>query len=287
VTKAYVDASVANVGSGNFVSKAGDTMSGPLSLPADPTAPGQASTKHYVDVSSASKADLISGVVPVTELGSGTANNGACLHGDSTWGGTRHREWKRTDRRYAGHHKYATDFGWTVTNSADLSASGAKTISLASCTPGVTGNELKYYVYISGMGTPEAVLVTGGTCAGNSQPGTLQFTTANAHPAGYTVSSASGGLQEAIIAARFTPTNPTGTSQAGKVTVPPGELKSDGQISAWGPYNDQNLAGRFTTQTFTLPRLGKVENYFLRQYDASSPPRYSRFTAALHVDYPF
>jgi hypothetical protein len=115
----------------------------------------------------------------------------------------------------------------------------------------------------------------------------LQFTTANAHPAGYTVSSASGGLQEAIIAARFTPTNPTGTSQAGKVTVPPGELKSDGQISAWGPYNDQNLAGRFTTQTFTLPRLGKVENYFLRQYDASSPPRYSRFTAALHVDYPF
>ena len=87
VTKAYVDASVANVGAGNFVSKSGDTMSGPLVLPADPTAPGQASTKHYVDVSSASKADLVSGVVPVTELGSGTANNGACLHGDSTWGG--------------------------------------------------------------------------------------------------------------------------------------------------------------------------------------------------------
>lgn len=57
--------------------------------------------------------------------------------------------------------------------------------------------------------------------------------------------------------------------------------------SGWGPYNDQNLAGRFSTQTFTLPRLTKVEDYFLRQYDASSPPNYSRYSSALHVDYPF
>jgi hypothetical protein len=55
--------------------------------------------------------------------------------------------------------------------------------------------------------------------------------------------------------------------------------------SGWGPYNDQNLAGRFTTQTFTLPRLGKVEDYFLRQYDSSSPPKYSRYTTGLHVDH--
>lgn len=57
--------------------------------------------------------------------------------------------------------------------------------------------------------------------------------------------------------------------------------------SGWGANNDQNLAGRFTTQTFTLPRLAKIQNYFLRQYDASTPPKYSRFSAALHVDYPF
>ncbi|HEY4053529.1 MAG TPA: hypothetical protein VGL74_07300 [Terriglobales bacterium] len=230
VTKAYVDASVANVGAGNFVSKAGDTMSGPLNLPADPTAPAQASTKHYVDVSSASKADLVSGVVPVTELGSGTANNGACLHGDSTWGGCGSGSGTGLTAGMLA-IKYATDFGWTLTNSADLTTPGTKTISLASCTPGVTGNEPKYYVYISGTGTPEAALVTGGTCAGNNQPGTLQFTTVNAHAAGYTVSSASGGLQEAIIAARFTPTNPTGTSQSGKVIVPPGELKIFARVS--------------------------------------------------------
>ena len=55
----------------------------------------------------------------------------------------------------------------------------------------------------------------------------------------------------------------------------------------WGPYNDQNLAGRFTTQTFTLPRLAKVQDYFLRQFDGSTPPRYSRFSSALHIDYPY
>ncbi len=54
--------------------------------------------------------------------------------------------------------------------------------------------------------------------------------------------------------------------------------------AGWGPYNDQNLAGRFTTQIFTLPRLAKA-NYFLRQYDSSVPPRYSRYSAALHIDY--
>jgi len=55
----------------------------------------------------------------------------------------------------------------------------------------------------------------------------------------------------------------------------------------WGASDDQNLAGRFTTQTFTLPRLAKTEDYYLRQYDASTPPKYSRFSAALHIDYPY
>lgn len=230
VTKAYVDASVANVGSGNFVSKSGDTMTGPLTLPADPAAPNQASTKHYVDVGSASKADLVAGVVPVNQLGSGTANNSACLHGDSTWSGCGTGSGSGLTPGMQA-VKYATDLSWTTPNSADLSTPGAQTVSLASCAPGVTGTEPKYYVYISGTGTPEAVLITGGTCAGNNQPGTLQFTTANSHAAGYNITSASGGLQEALIAARFTPTNPTGASQSGKVIVPPGELKAFARVS--------------------------------------------------------
>ena len=54
----------------------------------------------------------------------------------------------------------------------------------------------------------------------------------------------------------------------------------------WGQANDQNLLGRFNTQTFSLARLARTQDYFLRLYDGSSPPKYSRYSAALHVDYP-
>jgi hypothetical protein len=54
----------------------------------------------------------------------------------------------------------------------------------------------------------------------------------------------------------------------------------------WGQANDRNLLGRFSTQTFNLARLAETQNYFLRLYDSSSPPKYSRYSAALHVDYP-
>ena len=54
----------------------------------------------------------------------------------------------------------------------------------------------------------------------------------------------------------------------------------------WGQANDRNLLGRFSTQTFNLARLAETQDYFLRLYDSSSPPKYSRYSAALHVDYP-
>jgi hypothetical protein len=54
----------------------------------------------------------------------------------------------------------------------------------------------------------------------------------------------------------------------------------------WGVANDRNLLGRFSTQTFSLARLARSQTYFLRLYDSSSPPRYSRYATALHVDSP-
>jgi hypothetical protein len=54
----------------------------------------------------------------------------------------------------------------------------------------------------------------------------------------------------------------------------------------WGLDNDRNLAGRFSTRTFAVVRLAAVQNYFLRQFDASTPPKYSRYTTALHLKYP-
>lgn len=72
-------------------------------------------------------------------------------------------------------------------------------------------------------------------------------------------------------------------------TAPPsgGGIEVRWTDTGWGPNNDQNLAGRFTTQSFTLPRLGQTQDYYLRQYDGSTPRRYSRCSAALHIDYPY
>jgi len=59
-----------------------------------------------------------------------------------------------------------------------------------------------------------------------------------------------------------------------------------GNDYGWGQANDRNLLGRFNSQTFSLARLAETQDYFLRLYDNSSPPKYSRYSAALHVDYP-
>jgi len=56
--------------------------------------------------------------------------------------------------------------------------------------------------------------------------------------------------------------------------------------AGWGPDNDRNLVGRFTSQSFTVTRYGRVQDFFLRRFDGSSPPKYSRYSAGLHVDYP-
>jgi hypothetical protein len=54
----------------------------------------------------------------------------------------------------------------------------------------------------------------------------------------------------------------------------------------WGDGYSGNLAGRYTTNSFTLTRYARSQTYFLRSYDGSTPPKYSRYSTALHVDYP-
>jgi hypothetical protein len=97
---------------------------------------------------------------------------------------------------------YASDFDWIATPSEDLSSPGHKVVHLAQCQAGVVANEKYFYVYVAGTGIPEAALVMGGSCMGDGNPGTLIFNTVNPHSAGYIISSATSGIQEASVAAR-------------------------------------------------------------------------------------
>lgn len=90
-----------------------------------------------------------------------------------------------------------------------------------------------------------------------------------------------------LIDAQITEVSSTTVSiDAGIVPANGGGIEIRLHDFGWGVANDRNLLGRFSTQTFTLPRLARTQNYFLRLYDGSSPPRYSRYSTALYVDQP-
>ena len=222
--KSYVDTSVSNVGAGSFLPIAGGTMTGALTLPANPSAPMQASTKQYVDTGLAAKADLISGLVPSGELGSGLSSAGSCLQGNgasAVWGSCgggsgsgnistnpsanqaiAQPEGTAFSANNFANIRYVTgSWNWAQTPADNLSTAGNVTIHLAPCPLGIdtasSANYYSYKVYIAGTGTPEAAPVTGGTCTPGATSGTITVTTANVHAAGYTVGSASSGIQEA------------------------------------------------------------------------------------------
>jgi hypothetical protein len=49
-SKSYVDTAVASIGTGDFIRKTGDAMTGALTLSGDPTSTNQAANRHYVDL---------------------------------------------------------------------------------------------------------------------------------------------------------------------------------------------------------------------------------------------
>jgi hypothetical protein len=228
--KSYVDSAVQTVGAGSYVLLSGDTMTGPLTLPGDPTAPNQATNRHYVDNGLTAKADLISDLVPTAELGAGVASPTSCLTGNSTWGAC-------GGGAPSGITYATTALNWSQTMSASLTGGSAATVTLTPCPAGIdTTSGAGYQVLLSGGGNSEAVNVvtaTGG-CSPGAPSGTIKFTPFYSYPANSTIGSASGGIQEALNAACGV--NPTAyeNSQC-NVTIPAN--------GAYNSVNTYNIAG--------------------------------------------
>jgi hypothetical protein len=81
-------------------------------------------------------------------------------------------------------------------------------------------------------------------------------------------------------------TSTTVTIDVGFTPVAGGGIEVRYSDEGWGVGYNGNLIGRYTNSSFTLTRYARAQTYFLRSYDNSTPPKYSRYSTALHVDYP-
>jgi hypothetical protein len=81
-------------------------------------------------------------------------------------------------------------------------------------------------------------------------------------------------------------TSTTVTIDVGFTPVAGGGIEVRYSDEGWGIGYNGNLVGRYTSESFELTRYARAQTYFLKSYDASSPPKYSRYSTALHVDYP-
>ena len=229
--KGYVDAAVSNVGSGAYVAIAGGTMTGPLTLPGDPTAPSQAADRHYVDNGLSVKADLVNGTVPSGELGAGVASATTCLTGNSTWGSC-------GGGAPAGITYATTALNWTQTISSSLTGGTQATVTLSPCPVGIdTTSGSGYQVLLSGGGNSEAVnvLTQSGDCTSGASSGTIHFAPFFSYSSGYTIGSASSGLQETVNQACGT--NATTWKNAHcNVTIPASGPGSPASINTYNVY---------------------------------------------------
>jgi hypothetical protein len=71
-------------------------------------------------------------------------------------------------------------------------------------------------------------------------------------------------------------------------TDPPTSGGFEVRLRDWdfGPGVDQNLVLRSPVRSFSIPRSAQVERYYVRMYDASTPPLYSRLSSAVFTDLP-
>jgi hypothetical protein len=135
-----------------FVVKAGDTMTGPLTLPANPTLPLQAAPKQYVDAAGSSKVSKAGD----TMTGSLTINGGQFTVGGSATAGTVYFGTNLTAYLWYNGSQYqlAGGSGGLAVNSGNIIAQGGdlQSIRAANAATGLMyfGNTGAKYLYFDG-----------------------------------------------------------------------------------------------------------------------------------------
>jgi hypothetical protein len=136
---------------------------------------------------------------------------------------------------------------------------------------------------------------------GDAAQYTIQFATDSAEPLAFQLEAAANAAvpdQAATAPAPGAPPPPLTEAEVIDVTSasvmidthadPPagGGFEIRRSDAAWGADNDRNLIGRYSDPVLFLSRLARVQDFYIRPYDASAPPRYSQHSVLLHVDYP-
>jgi hypothetical protein len=121
-------------------------------------------------------------------------------------------------------------------------SAGSNTITLAPVPKGVNGTDVGHYLYISGgTGSPEVVLITGGTAVSGASTGTVIVTCAGTHSGAWTIGSATAGIQEAIQVLQT-------AGIGGTVQLPAATLDTYGPIILAGSGIDLRGTGRSATK---------------------------------------
>lgn len=144
--------------------------------------------------SNAGNISPVSAEAPSTPLGSRVASESTCLNGNSTLESCAGGE-------PAGITYATTSQDWKQTISSTLTGGKQAKVTLTPCPTGIdTTSGAGYQVLLSGGGNSEAVNVvpTSGDCTSAASSGTIHFAPFYSYSSGYTIGSASSGLQETV-----------------------------------------------------------------------------------------
>jgi hypothetical protein len=115
----------------------------------------------------------------------------------------------------------------------------------------------------------------------------LSIRTSSAVPADVWLSQQPGTMTPLANLASLMVSSVTGSAiTVNAVTAPPpnGGFEVRRRDWAFGPGTNSDLVLRSPVNDFTIPREAAMERYYIRMYDGSTPPNYSRFSSAVFVN---